>query len=77
MGALIVRLLSECDRPTAPERAFRTRLQIGVDIVNIVGKVRIIGETFHDRNSLALAIDNDAPESFGIGQSIDQGRAEA
>jgi hypothetical protein len=52
-------------------------LQIRIGIVNMGSKIRIISEVLHDRNSPSLAIANDAPESFDIGQCIDQRRSEA
>ena len=70
-------LLPQRNWPATPERAVGTGLEIRVDIVNIGSKVRIISEALHDRNSLPLAIANDTPECFDIGQCIDQRRSEA
>ena len=36
-----------------------------------------MGEALHDRNSRACSFANDMPESFDIGQCIDQRRSEA
>src|SRR5579871_6058458 len=63
-------------RPTAIERAVGTRLQVGIDVVDIGNDVRIVGEPFHDPRSAARAVANDAPEGVEVGESINQRGAE-
>jgi hypothetical protein len=61
--------------PTAAERAVGARLEICINIVDIGHYIRVLAEALHDREPSSLALEDNAPKSFDLGQSVNQRRA--
>ena len=62
--------------PTGVEDAVGPSLKVRIDVIDIRGNIRIIGEALHDRCSVGLAIAYNVTECFDIWETPDQRRGE-